>query len=34
MAQAKRRMKEQDHKREVERMWQEKLKAYRIEKER
>jgi hypothetical protein len=34
MAQQKRRMKEQDHKREVERLWQERLNAYRIEKER
>lgn len=28
MAQQKRRIKEQEHKREVERMWQEKLLAY------
>lgn len=28
MAQQKRRMKEQEHKREIERMWQEKLRAY------
>jgi hypothetical protein len=34
MAQQKRRMKEQDHKREVERLWLERLNAYRIEKER
>lgn len=34
MAQQKRRLKEQEHKREVERMWQEKLTAYKIEKER
>ena len=34
MAQQKRRMKEFEHKKEVERLWQEKLKAYKIEKER
>lgn len=34
MAQNKRRMKEVEHKKEVERMWQEKLKAYKMEKER
>jgi hypothetical protein len=28
MAQQKRRLKEQEHKREVERLWQEKLQAY------
>lgn len=34
LAQQKRRMKEQEHKREVERLWLERLNAYRIEKER
>lgn len=29
----KRRMKEQEHKREIERLWQEKLKAYRAQRE-
>lgn len=34
MAQQKRRLKEQEHKREIERLWQERLMAYRAEKER
>jgi hypothetical protein len=34
LAQQKRRMKEQEHKREIERLWQERLLAFRIEKER
>lgn len=34
MVQQKRRIKEQEHKREVERLWQEKLKAYKEAKER
>jgi hypothetical protein len=32
LAQQKRRMKEVEHKREIERLWQEKLNAYRLEK--
>lgn len=34
LAQQKRRMKELEHKKEVERMWLERLNAYRAEKER
>jgi hypothetical protein len=34
LAQQKRRMKELEHKKEVERMWLERLSAYRAEKER
>lgn len=34
LAQQKRRMKEQEHKREIERLWQERLLAFRLEKER
>ena len=33
MAQQRRRMKEIEHKKEVEKLWQEKLKAYKLEKE-
>ena len=33
MAQQKRRMKEVEHKREIERLWQEKLIAFRAQKE-
>lgn len=33
LAQNKRRMKELEHKKEVERLWQERLKAFRIEQE-
>lgn len=33
LAQNKRRMKEIEHKKEVERLWQERLKAFRIEQE-
>ena len=33
MAQQRRKMKEIEHKKEVERLWQEKLKAYKLEKE-
>jgi hypothetical protein len=33
LAQQKRRMKELEHKREIERLWLERLNAYRIEKE-
>lgn len=33
LAQNKRRMKEVEHKKEVERLWQERLKAFRIEQE-